>query len=195
MTTHSASVLLVSPSDKFYKSMIKLLPETSYSPLFFAEDACGARRVMLEHCIDLVVINAPLTDDLGTRLASDICSESSAGVLMFTKSEYFSEVFAKLAPMGVFVIPKPTSAQIISSAMLTLFGVHERFRKSEKKAASVGEKMKEIQTVNRAKMLLIEHKGMTEPQAHRFIEKQAMDSCISKRTVAEEIIRTYLGDG
>jgi len=32
---------------------------------------------------------------------------------------------------------------------------------------------------------------LDEPEAHRYIEKQAMDRCISKRIVAEEIIKTY----
>ena len=32
---------------------------------------------------------------------------------------------------------------------------------------------------------------MTEPEAHRYIEKQAMDLRISKREAAENIIRTY----
>jgi response regulator NasT len=32
---------------------------------------------------------------------------------------------------------------------------------------------------------------MDEPQAHRYLEKQAMDRCIPKREVALEIIKTY----
>lgn len=32
---------------------------------------------------------------------------------------------------------------------------------------------------------------MEEPDAHRYIEKQAMDRCISKREVAQERIKTY----
>ena len=32
---------------------------------------------------------------------------------------------------------------------------------------------------------------MTENEAHRFIEKQAMDMRLSRREVAESIIRTY----
>ena len=51
--------------------------------------------------------------------------------------------------------------------------------------------MEEIRLVNRAKWLLISELKMDEPQAHRYIEKQAMDMCVSKRRVAEEIIRTY----
>ena len=53
------------------------------------------------------------------------------------------------------------------------------------------EKMEEIRLVNRAKLLLMEHMKMSEPEAHRYIEKQAMDRCISKATVAQNIINTY----
>ena len=67
----------------------------------------------------------------------------------------------------------------------------ERLRKSEKKALSIEEKMEEIRLVNRAKCLLIDELKMSEPDAHRYIEKQAMDRCVSKREVAEEIIKTY----
>ena len=69
--------------------------------------------------------------------------------------------------------------------------VRERLRKLEKKTLSVEEKMEEIRLVNRAKWLLISELKMEEPQAHRYIEKQAMDRCVSKREVAEEIIKTY----
>ena len=67
----------------------------------------------------------------------------------------------------------------------------ERLRKSFKKALSIEEKMEEIRIVNRAKWLPISELKMDEQGAHRYIEKQAMDRCISKRIVAEEIIKTY----
>ena len=51
--------------------------------------------------------------------------------------------------------------------------------------------MNEIRLVNRAKWLLISEVKMTEPDAHRYIEKQAMDLCVSKREIAEQIIKTY----
>ena len=64
-------------------------------------------------------------------------------------------------------------------------------RKSEKKALSIEEKMEEIRIVNRAKWLLISELKMDEQGSHRYIEKQAMDRCASKKVIAEEIIKTY----
>lgn len=48
--------------------------------------------------------------------------------------------------------------------------------------------MAEIRLVNRAKWLLIQQHGMTEAEAHHFIEKQAMDRCVKRKVIAEEII-------
>ena len=45
--------------------------------------------------------------------------------------------------------------------------------------------MAEIRLVNRAKWVLIEQLRMTEQEAHRYIEKQAMDRCVTRRAVAE----------
>ena len=69
--------------------------------------------------------------------------------------------------------------------------MRERMRRAEEKQASVEEKIEEIRLVNHAKWLLIQCLSMTEAEAHRYIEKQAMDTRQSKRMVAENIIRTY----
>ena len=52
-------------------------------------------------------------------------------------------------------------------------------------------KMLDIKIINRAKWALINSLNMSEDEAHRYIEKQAMDKCISKRNIADEILKTY----
>ena len=44
--------------------------------------------------------------------------------------------------------------------------------------------VEEIRLVNRAKLILIKMRGMTEAEAHRFI----VHRCVKKRQVAREII-------
>lgn len=51
--------------------------------------------------------------------------------------------------------------------------------------------VEEIRLVNRAKLILIRMRGMTEAEAHRFIGKTAMDRCVKKREVAEQVIRYH----
>ena len=56
---------------------------------------------------------------------------------------------------------------------------------------AIEEKMEEIRFVNKAKWLLIRELKMDEPEAHRYIEKQAMDRCVTRREIAAEIIKLY----
>ena len=88
----------------------------------------------------------------------------------------------------MFTLAKPTSRQTLQTALGWLVSARERLRRTETKTLTLEEKMEEIRLVNRAKWLLIERRGMDEPAAHRYIEKQAMDRCVSRRAVAEELL-------
>ena len=92
---------------------------------------------------------------------------------------------------GVYTLSKPLSRNSLSNALEWMTATRERLRNLEKKTLSLEEKMKEIRIVNRAKWLLISALGMDESQAHRYIEKKAMDSSVSKKEVADLIIKTY----
>ncbi len=191
LTERCYSILVVSASAKFEQSITPLLPESLFSPVAFAANSGMAKRKLLERSSDIVIINTPLPDDFGTRLALDICSGSGAGVLMLIKNEHFHDIAAKVTPHGVLAIPKPTSAQMITQSLNLLCGTRERIRLMEQKTATIEEKMEEIRIVNRAKWVLIDHLKMSEAEAHKYIEKQAMDRCVTKRSVAEDIITTY----
>ena len=52
-------------------------------------------------------------------------------------------------------------------------------------------KLDEIRLVARAKKTLMQVLGLSEAQAHRAIEKQAMDLRLTRRAVAEHILHTY----
>ena len=52
-------------------------------------------------------------------------------------------------------------------------------------------KIEDMGIVDRAKCVLIQVLKMTEPQAHRYIEKQAMNMRVTRRQVAEELLKTY----
>lgn len=185
------SLLLVSSAEKFTNSLLDLLPENLYFPVKTVTDMGSAKRELLERSFDLVIINSPLPDDFGTRLAVSICQSSSTGVLLFVKAEHYPDVNAEVMPFGVLTLSKPTSAQMILQTLVLLCGTRERLKFMEKKAASLEDKMEEIRLVNRAKWLLISELKMSENDAHKYIEKQAMDRCITRRAMAESIIRTY----
>lgn len=190
-TERRYSVLLVSSSPKFNESMLALLPESRFYPVAAVSDVSSARRRLLESKYDIVIINAPLPDDFGTRLALNICDNSGAGVLLLVKAEHYPDINGRVSPFGVLALPKPATSQAVSQSLQLLCGTRERLRRMEQKTASIEEKMEEIRIINRAKLLLMEQLKMTEKEAHRFIEKQAMDRCVTRITIAQSILSTY----
>lgn len=186
------SVLLVSSAEKLNTALSSLLAEAHcHHPVRIVSSVSAAKRAWSECSYDFIIINSPLGDDTGIRFAIDAASSKGTVVLLLTRAELYEEIFDRVVEYGVFTVPKPISRQIFSTALGWMASARERLRRMEQKTLSVEEKMEEIRIVNRAKWLLISELKMDEPQAHRYIEKQAMDRCLSKREIAEEIIKTY----
>ena len=188
---HGYSVLIVSASEKFNSSLTALLPEKNFDPVRIVSSISEAQRYILERAYDLVIINSPLPDDFGRKFSIDVCTEKSSVPLLLVRGEIYAETYAKVMDYGVLTLRKPTSASVITQTLDFMCSTRERLRRLEKKTVSREDKMSEIRAVNRAKWALIEHCNMAENDAHRYIEKQAMDRCVSKMEVAQGIIKTY----
>ena len=185
------SILIVSATDSFTSAFADLLPEARYSPVDTVTSVSVAKRVLAEKTFDFVIINAPLPDDAGTRFAIDTCTTKQSAVLLLVKNDIHAGIHDRVAEYGVFTLPKPISKVTITHALNWLESARERLRQFEKKTISIEDKIAEIRLVNKAKWLLISELHMSETDAHRYVEKQAMDRCVSRRCIAEEIIKTY----
>ena len=185
------SILIVSATDSFTSAFADLLPEARYSLVLTVTSINVAKRVLAEKTYDFVIINAPLPDDDETRFAIDTCTTKQSAVLLLVRNDIHDDIHDKVAEYGVFTLPKPISKVTITHALNWLESARERLRQFEKKTISIEDKMAEIRLVNKAKWLLISELHMSETDAHRYVEKQAMDRCVSRRCIAEEIIKTY----
>ncbi|MDD4688775.1 MAG: ANTAR domain-containing protein [Eubacteriales bacterium] len=183
-------VLIVSSSDKAYDYFLKILPQKDFHPILRANRAGEAKRILLSSPIDIMIINTPLSDEFGIDLALD-SSDSCMGILVMVKSEVYDQTVYTLEDNGILTLSKPNSVEAIYSAVKLLAATNKRITRFEKKIQTLKDKMNDIRTVNRAKWLLIENMNMAEKDAHYYIEKQAMDTRLSRREIAENIIRTY----
>lgn len=185
------NILVVSASENFNNTLLSILLESPcYNPQIVS-DISTAKREYADRAYDFIIINSPLPDDSGIRFAIDSCSVSDTAVLLMVRNDIHDEIYDKVAPHGVFTLPKPTTRQMMLTALGWMATTRVRLQKSQRKTLSIEEKMEEIRLVNRAKWMLIRELSMSEPEAHRYIEKQAMDRCVTKRELAEDIIKTY----
>ena len=140
----------------------------------------------------MVIVNAPLSDESGSRLCIDASQNNGTIAALFSANDSFAEVYAKTSVHGVFVIQKPTSKLLMSQAISLMICARERLRTAEKKANKAQNRLDAIRIVNKAKWFLIENEGMSEEEAHKYVEKKAMDAGIAKKLAAQLIIDNYL---
>ena len=154
--------------------------------------SCGeARRLLLERNFDLVIINAPLRDESGESLARHIAVQGVAQVILVVASEYFDAISAICENDGVLTISKPINKAVLWSALKLTRATGSRLKRVQAENSKLKQKIEDIRIVDRAKCILISYLNMNEQEAHRYIEKQAMDMRLTKRIVAEGILKIY----
>jgi len=185
------SALIVSSTDKGTALFTELLEAASVKLITALDSAGEARRLLLERDFDLVVINAPLHDETGESFARHIASKEISQVILAVKSEHFDAVSAACEDDGVLTIAMPVNKTVFWNAFSLAKSVHNKIKRIQAENTHVKQKIEDIRIVNRAKYILITHLNLSEKEAHRFIEKQAMDMRSTKRAIAEGIIKTY----
>lgn len=185
------SILIVSGTDKGCTMLNDLMCSAAYPPSAFAYNAGEARRLMSQCGYDLLVINAPLSDEFGHELALQAVENSATGVIMLVKNEIADDVASKVEDDGVLVVGKPIGKQLFYQAVKMVAASQRRMLGLHQENVKLQNKIEEIRLVDRAKLVLMQHLSMTEPQAHRYIVKQAMDMRITRKEVAQGVLKTY----
>ena len=182
------SVLIVSDSARFNQAITELMPASGYAPIRIVPSVSAAKRAALERVYDFVVLNTPLPDDFGTAFAAAQSGNRQTVVLMLVRASLQEQIQSQVTDRGVFTLPKPTTRQALQTALQWMGAARERLRRMEEADRSVEDRMREIHRMNRAKWLLIERRGMSESEAHHYLEQQAMEQCVSKRAIVDEIL-------
>lgn len=162
-----------------------------FSPITTSESAADARRVLSRGDIDVVIINTPLPDEFGKSLAIYTAESTVSSVLLLVRGEDYEKITAQVEDHGIFTLRKPCSPHAVFQAAKLMVAAMAKIGELQKKNEELRFKIEDMAMCSRAKLLLVQHLQMTEAEAHRYIEKQSMDLCQKRRTVAENIIRTY----
>ncbi len=187
---NSYSVLVVSDNEKLNSSMASFLVHEDFS-LSVTDSVSSGRRMTGQRDFDIVIINAPLKDEIGIDFAVELTDMYACSVLLLVRNDIFDEINYKVQNYGVFTLSKPFTASALNQTLKMLCSMRERLIRMEQKQKSFEEKLEEIKTVNRAKLILVENLHLTEEQAHKYIEKNAMNDRKSKVSVALRIIEEY----
>ena len=183
--------LIVSKTEMSVRAISALLENESYSEVVCTLSVADAKERLANDEFDLVIINAPLAEESGVGFSLFCAENTKATIIMAVKDDSAIEVFNIVDKHGVLVISKPVNKHLFHHYLIFTHSFKERMLSVHKQNAELKDKLEEYKVINRAKLLLIQCLSMTEQQAHRYIEKQAMNMRTSKLNIAKQVIRTY----
>ena len=181
------SLLLLTADAEETARLRRLLPE-SIGSVRLARSAQEALPILEKGETELVIMAEPIPGDMDKTLLPTLLAEERMCLLLLTET---AAPRPALTEAGVLVLPRSAPEAMLTQAVALLAATRQKLRKLESKAQRLEARVEDLRIINRAKLLLVQQLKMTETEAHRYIEKQAMDTCRKRRTIAESIIRTY----
>ncbi|GHU49871.1 hypothetical protein FACS1894127_4110 [Clostridia bacterium] len=185
------NILVVSGAEKGRIYFEDFLTSCKFGKVTAVCDAITAEEEFKGAQYDLCIINAPLPDGTGIELALYTVKQGFCQCMLVMAEDALANVKKEMEQAGVFVIAKPVKRDRLWIMLKNIAVVHNRLTSVRVENENLKHKLDDLQLVSRAKVLLITNLKMSEPQAHRFLEKQAMERRMTKSDIARRVIRTY----
>ncbi len=185
------TALIVSGFEKGTAFVSDTLKDFSLERIVTVTSGSEARRLIQGQDFDLVVINAPMKDESGEKLSTFIATQSKSTVILIVKSEHYEEISELVEDYGVITVAKPINKNMFWFSLKLARAAHRRMSQMQKENQKLVQKIEDIRIVDRAKHVLVSYLSMSEQEAHKYIERQAMDSRSTRRAIAEGILKLY----
>lgn len=116
---------------------------------------------------------------------------SEAVFLLLVRPGTYEAVWQFVQAAGICVMSWPAPQEVFRQTLRNLLLLKKSLRAMQEKTDQLQSQLQDMKRIQKAKSLLMNQLGMSEADAHRWIEKAAMDRCVKKHEIAETIIRMY----
>lgn len=154
-------------------------------------DAVSAKRAVSDRAFDLVIIYSDSLLGQGVELARIVATRGEGGVILIEAASHNDMLAHRLEEDGVIVLSRPIGRVTLDQAIKLIRATNHRVSRLLEEKRDLLKKLDDMRIIARAKLILIQNMSFTEEQAHRYIEKRAMDLRRSRAEIAMDILKTY----
>lgn len=183
------NVLIVSSNKVASETLFNFIKDSFRCEVRTAETSYQAKNIVDSvPSIELAVINSPLSDESGAGLAEYIMENTSANCILIIKADLAEKHMERFDRSGIIVISKPFNKTMLYQMIKTVDIAIRRSWQLYEETVRLEKKIEEIRTVDKAKFMLMQYRGMTEAAAHEYLEQYAMNKRKKKSIAALEIM-------
>jgi AmiR/NasT family two-component response regulator len=168
--------------------IVETLTDNGFIVVGEAADGEAAIALAREHRPDLVVMDVkmPLMD--GISAAEILTKEKIAPVVLLTAFSQ-RELVERASEAGALAyVVKPFTPNDLIPAIEIALSRAQQISALEDEVADIAERLETRKVLDRAKGILNDTMGLTEPEAFRWIQKASMDRRLTMREVAQTVI-------
>jgi AmiR/NasT family two-component response regulator len=166
----------------------EILEEEGYQVVGETGRGDHAIELVREHRPDLVILDIKMPGMDGLTAAREIAGERASAVLILTAFSQADLVEQAREAGALAYLVKPFQKSDLLPAIEVALGRHEQLRALEAEVADLTERLEARKAVDRAKGKLMDDHGLTESDAFRFLQKQAMNSRRKIHEVADDVL-------
>jgi AmiR/NasT family two-component response regulator len=166
----------------------EMLEEEGYDVVGEAADGKEAVRLAEELRPDLVILDVKMPVLDGISAAEQIVAKAIAPVVMLTAFSQRDLVERAVEAGAMAYLVKPFAKSDLLPTIEVAVSRHAQLAALTQEVADLQERLETRKVVDRAKSRLQEDRGMSEPEAFRWIQKTSMDRRTSMRHVAEGVV-------
>jgi len=168
--------------------LAEMLEEEGYDVVGQAEDGEKAVQLVEEHRPDLVILDVKMPRLDGIAAAEQIAGKRIAPVVILTAFSQRDLVERARDAGAMAYLVKPFDQTDLVPAIEMAVSRFTELRQLESEVEDLTERLETRKLVDRAKGVLQQRLGLSEPESFRWIQKTAMDLRLSMRQVAEGVV-------
>lgn len=168
--------------------LVEMLDEEGYDVVGQADDGEKAVALATDLRPDLVILDVKMPRLDGIAAAEQIARARIAPVVILTAFSQRDLVERARDAGAMAYLVKPFDQTDLVPAVEMAISRFAELRQVESEVADLTERLEARKVVDRAKGVLQESLGLSEPESFRWIQKTAMDLRLSMRQVAEGVV-------